>query len=322
MPNNSDAKLQTRLTNDEEYDFCHVETGKRFTVKWTPPSQSMKLLTRKYPSPRQISKSTIRKSVRTFTRHRINKSLNFEQTGRTDRFKTPSSGGLNKFSRSAKIMRALNFNSNSCPGTDSQRMSVTKVLNFDVSPSPKNMQSPASNFSVSSPIDSIHLSISSSDSHSTSIDENQNRTPSNPRKSAKKSLNYSSPHLNSSLNSPMVTISPVLRSGLKDKIDGIVEISETPNMHILKRISNKAIVSDIVNTSRNLYYDFERECSDSSPCPSTPKNTCKPIPESMSAIKKSHRKVNTNFKPNQRIFVANYSCFILFWFLGKIVKKV
>ena len=303
----------------EGYDFQNEGTGRRFLMKWSP-QEDMKFYSRsRYGSPRMLSKSVPKKN-KNLARIRINRSLNFDAgiiPKRDLKFKSPNSSldsicyeddnllPDKQLSRSAKIMRALNL---SRSPHNAEKKKVNKTLNFDMSPSPKKLlsysRSPCNivhlNLSTSSPKINKTLNFDSSPAESNissilgtsidSIDENQNQTPSHRRRSAKKSLKYLTPIRKSNIGSSDVSRkSPLLRSDLKEKIDNIVQRA-TPNLHSLKKSNRKpGFVKEIfVSTPRNLFNDFDDEDQSGS---KTPKNKFRLVPESMSAIKKSHKKV-------------------------------
>lgn len=308
-----DERIQGSVYN-EGYDYRNEVSGNRYFIKWSP-QEDMKFYSKsRYGSPRMLSKSMPRKN-KNLARCRINRSLNFDAgIPKTNlKFKSPNTSldsiccdEEKQLSRSAKIMKALNFGGSPI---NIGKNRVNKTLNFDFSPSPKRLLhyngSPCNivhlNLSTSSPKIGRSLNFESSPAESNissilgtsidSIDENQNQTPSQRRRSVKKSLKYLTPQRKTNDNtSDFAENSPMLRSELKEKIDNIIKIS-TPNVQLLKKSHKKPpFVKEIfVSTPRNLYNDFEDETS----VPKTPKNKIQLVPESRSAIKKSHKKVTT-----------------------------
>ncbi|XP_043278622.1 uncharacterized protein [Venturia canescens] len=313
--------------HNNDYDVCNTEMGQKFFVQWSPQNGPCYLSRNKYASPRSLSKSVPGRN-RTLVRYNINRSLNFEiggTRGRANSYKSQNSSSNSSFSadndhhlsRSAKILRALNIDYSPLKSTGSATRRINKSLNFDLSPSPKKIMSigriphnrsvPNSisplpkinktlNFDTSSGESSINSRV---DSSVESIDENQNQTPSQRNKKAKKSLDYQSPNFTSTnLASPILGAPlPSLRSGLRNKINSILQ-STTPHSQLLRRNSMKNRSDEFgASTPRNLYNDFqdeEDECMHSvaqnNDRSQTPENFIKIVPESMSAIKKSHKK--------------------------------
>lgn len=312
-----DEKLTSGRRNDD-YDLCNTETGQKFVIKWSSQDGARYLSRNRYASPRSISKSVPRRN-RGVGRCNINRSLNFDiGSQRTESYASPNSStgssdasheGDQYLSRSAKILRALNINYSPLQATKIAARKINKSLNFDLSPSPKRLAGFVKNSrnNYVSPISKINKTLnfdtSSSESNIDSVlnssvesmDENQNQTPSQRNRSVKKSLCYLTPGSEKSLGSPVSNFhSPSLRSGLKDKIDNIVRSNVTPNIQSLKRNQMKNRFDDFgSSTPRNLFNDFHDDDEDDDDGrPQTPENVIKIIPESMSAIKKSHRKVN------------------------------
>lgn len=324
-----DERIQGSVCSNDNYNYNTNEiSGNRYFMKWSP-QEDMKFYSKsRYGSPRMLSKSVPKKN-KNLARCRINRSLNFDAglTKSDLKFKSSPNTSLDsiccddekQLSRSAKIMKALNFGSfGSGGGIDGSPIStigkkkVNKTLNFNFSPSPKrlsyyNNRSPCNivhlNLSTSSPKIGKSLNFEASPAESNissilgtsidSIDENQNQTPSERRRSVKKSLKYHNHHTpqRKTNNHPFDFIdkSPLLRSELREKIDNIIKIS-TPNKQTLKKTHKKSpfIKEIFVSTPRNLYNDFDDVASSG---PRTPKNRIQLIPQSMSAIKKSHKKV-------------------------------
>ena len=314
MHNNQslDDRVRGSVCNDG-YGFHSEVTGNRYFMKWSPEEDTKYYSRSRYGSPRMLSKSVPRKN-KNLARCRINRSLNFDAgISKTDlKFKSPNSSSDSicyddekQLTRSAKIMRALNL---STSPLSIEKKKVNKSLNFDMTPSPKRLlsytTSPCNiihlNLSTSSPKINKTLNFDSSPAESNissilgtsvdSIDENQNQTPSQRSRNVKKSLKYLTPQRQMSIYSPNFNSrSPNLRTELKEKIDNIIQVT-TPNLQSAhKSIKKSAIMEEIfVSTPRNLFNDFDNEDQGGS---QTPKNKIRLIPESMSMIKKSHKKV-------------------------------
>ncbi|XP_034943218.1 uncharacterized protein [Chelonus insularis] len=299
-----DGKVENRPKDN--FDFCNIEADKMF-IKFTPPTETRFYSKNKFSS-RLLSKSVPRKS-RTLFRYKINRSLNFDVCQkRNDYFLSPKATNHSPIknihlSRSAKILKALNIEYN--PMTTGYKK-INKTLNFELTPSPKrfpktNSRRTISDFRLSSPSPRINKSLnfdSCDDSpiastHNTSvesIDENQNQTPSQRSRKVKKSLSYISLSSNGSSSSfDFNLLSPTLRPGLREKINDIVRVSMTPVHKPIHRSYENLIDENniVMSTPRNLYKDFSDDDQDR---PETPENVIRLIPESMSAIKKSHRK--------------------------------
>ena len=313
-----DEKL-TSSKRSEDYDFCNAKTGQKFVMKWSPQNTTKYLSKNRYASPRSVSKSVPRRS-RALVRYNINRSLNFDvRTRSSDNFKSPNSStdsnrspdGDQYLTRSAKILRALNINYSPSRIANLSKRKINKSLNFDLSPSPKKLgnlnRSPISislskyaspppriiktpNFDRSSSESNINSARNSSVE---SIDENQNQTPSQRYRMVKKSLCYLTPKSDKNFGSPdSNTQSPRLRSNLKEKIDDMIGNNMTPNLQSIKRNQIMKFDDFGSSTPRNLFNDFLDSEDDERP--HTPENLIKIVPESMSAIKKSHRKVKKN----------------------------
>jgi len=290
---------------------CNPEIEHKMIINWTPPDEKKFLLKRRFVSPRMLSKSVPRRNKNLF-QYRMSRSLNFDviNSGNNTWRKSPnssfdSSSDIDKsssrdLSRSAKIMRALSLDHNSIRH---QNINIKKSLNFD-SPSPKkgsylndspNNDSVSVDTSASPTFDKLlsydtnslgsvssNVLIVSSDS----IDENQNQTPQKSRKVAKISNGTSDTKENHN-NSSESSSSSLLRSNLKDRIDNILHIVQTPDLQSFKRERSKTH-GCVASTPRNLFQEFNQDECDR---PLTPENIMHLIPESMSAIKKSHKKV-------------------------------
>lgn len=305
--------LSNTMNSDNKDNNLNPESEHKLFINLTPLDNSRFFLKQRFRS-RVLSKSVPLKNT-SLLRHRMNRSLNFDIISpRKDNLLKYSSSyldidsfdagkSLRDLSRSAKIMRALSFNRDSFYH---RNMNIKKSLNFGSSPSPQK----TSNFDMGSPADSItdtssslldkslRLDSSSSDSVASSmlvaslesIDENQNQTPQQNRKIAKMSSSKrinTEENMNRSGSSSCSTSS--LRSNLKEKIDNIVHISQTPDLQSFKRQNrSRALSCNIVaSTPRNLSQEFNQDEHNRS---HTPDNMMHLIPESMSAIKKSHKK--------------------------------
>lgn len=254
-----------------------------------------------------------------------------EPRRRSDSFLSPKSVGhspINRnlpLSRSAKILKALNIEYS--PLINNEYKKINKTLKFDLSPSSTRFKSPIpstasnsrklSNSSIKSSGINKSLNFDSCDdspvasAHETSIesiDENQNQTPSSQKnRKIKKTLSYLSLSSSGSATSSSFEFnllsSPGLRTELREKIDDIVvnSMMSTPQSKLLsghkQLINNDEIAA---STPRNLYKDFtddeidadkDNDDNDDEERPETPVNVIRLIPESMSAIKKSHHKV-------------------------------
>ncbi|XP_072755421.1 uncharacterized protein [Anoplolepis gracilipes] len=304
--------LAKTMNSDNKDNNMNPESEHKFIMNMTPLDRSRFFLKRRFRSPRVLSKSVPLRST-SLLHQRMNRSLNFDiisprkdkllkySSSYLDNDSFDASKSLRDLSRSAKIMRALNFNRDSFYH---RNVNIKKSLNFDSSPSPQK----TNNVDISSPTDSItsspmldkslRLDSSSNDSSSVasnmfiasleSIDENQNQTPQQNRKFAKIS---SSRKINTEENaddSGSSCSTSSLRSNLKEKIDDIVHISQTPDLQSLKRENRSRAFGVIVaSTPRNLSQEFNQDVHNRS---HTPENMIDLIPESMSAIKKSHKK--------------------------------
>nr|XP_003703344.1 PREDICTED: uncharacterized protein LOC100877396 [Megachile rotundata]XP_012140573.1 PREDICTED: uncharacterized protein LOC100877396 [Megachile rotundata] len=274
----------------EDYASRNRELDQKCFIAWSPLEENKYLFRQKYVS---CSNSVPRRNKR-FIRYKISRSLNFDTNIHSSSSESSSFEEDKHLSRSAKIMRALNFNSSpSYYG----KTKIKKSLNFNLTPSPKrfmpskksirkalslNFNSPLSvsnkflNFD-DNPNQSVNSSLVYSSSES--IDENQNETPLQQNTKERGILHYSTP--NTKLNKKSASS---LRSQLKETIDNIICITATPNSQSMKRIKNRL---DEASTSRNLFYELYDNSNDR---PSTPVNVISIIPESTSAIKRSHKK--------------------------------
>lgn len=301
--------------SEDDFDFCNTETGQKFAIKWSP-SEDVKLISKhRFNGNRPISRSVPRKK-RSLFQYRINRSLNFEigTPRRETVFKSPNFDSEDSqicnekyLTRSAKILRSLNINFSP---SNSRKKKINKTLNFDSSPSPKRIfSSSESIYHKESPdfdsnvnrIPKINktLNFSSSSNGSNlsnylgssidSIDENQNQTPSHRNKNVKKSLNYLTPSPKLSSNAPRaINKTPMSR---EEFINNLKHNAETPDNRFSRESEKKSkhFEGISISTPRNLFQDFEDD--DKEMRPVTPENVVLFVPESMSAIKKSHKKV-------------------------------
>ncbi|XP_076624024.1 uncharacterized protein LOC143343233 [Colletes latitarsis] len=300
-----DDPIAARKMNDDkskkDYNTRSTEMDKKYFLPWCPLDEKKLLLKHRYIS---CSRSVPRRSKR-FDRYKINRSLNFDSNIHNSSSENSSFEEDKHLSRSAKIMKALS--SNTSPSYYG-RTKIKKSLNFNVTPSVKRFMPPKKSIRKSlslnfgSPL-SVSNKLSNFDNDSSdsvnnkliftsseSIDENQNETPSQHSAKEHETLHFSTPNTKlskQSLNSPSFT--PLLRSRLKETIDNIVYITATSSSQSLKCIKGRSKCLDnvITNTSRNLYLEFH-DNDDDRPC--TPENLIRIVPESMSAIKRSHKK--------------------------------
>lgn len=290
------------------YSIHSAELDRKCFLPWSPLEENKMLLKHRYIT---CSRSVPHRSKR-FVQYKINRSLNFDVNIRSSSSENSSFEEDKHLSRSSKIMKALNCNTSpSYYG----RTKIKKSLNFNLTPSPKRFmpakkgirKSLSLNFGSSLSGSNTPLSLSnkllnndddSSDSvnsslifaSSESIDENQNETPSQHSTKERETLHFSTPNTKLSRKSLYSThFTPLLRSRLKESINNIVYISATPNSQSLKCIKGRSKCLDnlVTNTSRNLFHEFH-DNDDDRPC--TPENLIRIIPESMSAIKRSHKK--------------------------------
>lgn len=300
--------------SEDDFDFCNTETGQKFAIKWSP-SEDVKLISKhRFIGSRQISRSVPRRK-RSLFQYKINRSLNFEiGTPRHEAvFKSPNFDSDDSpicnekyMTRSAKILRSLNINFSPSRARNKR---INKTLNFDLSPSPKRIFSSteslcnkeSSNFesnvnSISKINKTLNFSSSSNASNLSSylgssggsIDENQNQTPSHRNRSVKKSLIYLTPSPKQNANlSRSVNKTPMSR---EEFINNLKCNAETPDLRVIKQSDKKSKYFDGigVSTPRNLFREFEDD--DKEMRPATPENVVQFMPESMSAIKKSHKK--------------------------------
>ncbi|XP_076249731.1 uncharacterized protein LOC143189024 [Calliopsis andreniformis] len=287
-----------KCLEDNSVHDTHLE--QKCFLPWSPVGDNSALLKQRYVS---YSKSVPRRSKR-FVQYRLSQSLNSDVHNHNSSSENISFEEDKHLTRSAKIMRALNFNSSpSYYG----KTKTKKSFNVNSTPSPKRFMPvkktirKALSLSFGSPL-SLSNKVLDFDNDSSdcannsltftspeSIDENQNETPSQQNAKRYKRLHYSTP--NAKLNRKSLcstSFTPLLHSRLKEAIDNIVLITATPNSHSLKYNKGKSkCIDNMTNTSRNLFHEFHDKDDER---PHTPENFVHIVPESMSAIKRSHKK--------------------------------
>lgn len=212
---------------------------------------------------------------------------------------------LSLFSRSAKIMKALSSNSHSFRN---ESVKTRKLLNFDSTPSPKQ-DSSYENSSSSIDTDTSSTPLNSSMIDSTdnnvstveAIDENQNKTPQQNRKQVKKSKRTDlreNTHIWSRASRLMSLVDKEQREGRKETDKDANH--KTFQRFLLDSRSNELGRVITASTPRNLFQEFNQETDDR---PNTPENIINIIPESISAIKKSHKKVCISFMLHVLLFL-------------------
>lgn len=295
-------------------NIMNSESKHKVLINWSPFNESTFLL--QHGSPRMLSKSVPRIN-RSLFRYKINRSLNFDVRSRKNSWSKSSNSSLddgdNSFekdrlsrdlSRSAKIMRALSFDLNS---SSHRNMGIKRSLNFDLTPSPEKSNSNSSNShtdstnaklsdSTSSPLLSEFSKLEANSSDSTansaleSMDENQNQTPKQNRKMIKISNNETFDTKKNVNESESFCSTSSFRSSSKDNPDNIMCMTQTPDLQSLKQNNRSKAFNCVIiaSTPRNLFQEFN-ENEDNRPC--TPENVMHLIPQSISSIKKSHKKV-------------------------------
>ncbi|XP_043584571.1 uncharacterized protein LOC122568658, partial [Bombus pyrosoma] len=289
----------------------NYEMDQKCFIAWSPLEKNDFSFKHRYVT---CSRSVPHKSKR-LAKYRLSRSLNFDATACNSNSENSSFEEDKHLSRSAKIMRALNFNSSpSYYG----KTKIKKSLNFNLTPSPKSFRrakkgirkSLSLNFNspLSVPNKFLNLYDNPGDSansgllfsSSDSIDENQNETPLQQSTKEHEMLHYSTPNAKYTRKSSChsASFTPLLRSRLKETIDNIVYVAATPNSQSLKRVKGRTKYTNniIMNTSRNLLHEFHDKDDTSRSC--TPKNLICIIPESMSAIKRSHKKERSSRRSN------------------------
>ncbi|XP_023289420.1 uncharacterized protein LOC105700583 [Orussus abietinus] len=278
----------------KELSFYDVE-GDRNLIDKRSPQEEMKYFTLgQYSSPLVLNKSMPRRN-RSLVFHQTNRSLNFDGhllKSPHSMFSCSSPIGDKNLSRSAKIMRALNLDEASPCGLARKE---NKLSTLDSSPA-KSLSSFGSpcytennrpnqcdkfdkilNFNISygeSNVDSL------SGSSLNSFDENQNQTPLRRNERTIRILN----HLNSNEN-----VSTKHDKPIPDNHGGGNQFGVIPNVQSIRKGEkmSKIEVNVTKRTPRNLFDDFNE---DENERPRTPENVGQPVPENLSAIKKSHKK--------------------------------
>lgn len=194
-----------------------------------------------------------------------------------------------EMSRSGKIMRALSSTNSSFRH---ESVGIRKSLNFDSSPSPKRSSCDENSISSISDTPLSVLTLSSTDSpdnnvpvtSAESIDENQNKTPQQSRKYIRGS---SSRTENASAPTRTAYLMSLLGKERKKRTDK--SIDEHHGVSPLCSFTGSKGPSRVISAStpRNLTQEFNQEVDAR---PHTPVNMINVIPESLSAIKKSHKK--------------------------------
>ena len=294
----------------EDYDnnIHSKPLDKKYFLPWSPLEESKFLLKHRYVS---CSRSAPHKNKR-FVRYKLTRSLYLDVNIRNSSSENGSFVEDKHLSRSAKIMRALNVSSSRAYY---ERTKIKKSLNFNLTPSPKRFVPArkgirkALSLSFSPPVFGSNKTLDYDDdpndttnsssifTSSESIDENQNETPSQQSMKGHGTLHYSTPNTRLSRKSLCSTsFAPVLPSRLKATIDNVMCSSTTPNSHSTKYIEGRSKCLDNIatNTSRNLFHEFHGgdndDDDDDDNRPHTPENLIRIFPESMSAIKRSHKK--------------------------------
>jgi len=326
-----DAKANDNKKRDND-NTCNPEVEHKMIINWTPPDEKKFLLKRRFVSPRMLSKSVPRRNMNLF-QYRMSRSLNCDviNSGNNTWHKSPNSSfdsssdksSPRDLSRSAKIMRALSLNRSLI--RHHKNINIKKSLNFDSPPSPKK----SSHFNGSPHNDAVSVDTSASPTFekllsydtsslgsvsssvlisSDSIDENQNQTPQKSRKVAKISNGTSDTKENQNNLSESSSSTSLLRSNLKDRIDNILNIVQTPDLQSFKRERSKT-QGCVASTPRNLFQEFNQdECNR----PLTPENIMHLLPENMSAIKKSHKKVFILFSV---LFAILFNCIYIYYMI-------
>lgn len=277
---------------------------------WTASDKKYFLMKHQFGSPKVLNRSATQRN-RHLLRCKINRSLNFDfnfsKKGHLRRLSPNSMDNhcfnMNKsreLSRSAKIMRALS----SDISFSHRNENIKKSLQYELSPKKTSSSDESTsidsiiNTPLHTPDKSLDLDKNSTDTStsssvptasSESIDENQNRTPQQNRKVAKILSDTSSTKRSASKSGSSGSTS-LLRSNMKERIDSITYNARTPDFQCLKQGDRlRASSCDVAaSTPRNLFKEFGNDEEDS---PHTPENMMQLIPEGMSSIKKSHKKV-------------------------------
>ncbi|KYN37175.1 hypothetical protein ALC56_08966 [Trachymyrmex septentrionalis] len=271
------------------------------TIKVTSPSED-KFLPHTFKLPTTSTKHYPRKNRYLF-QYKMAKSL--LDTTDTDTWNSPNTSSdcciynsLRMLSRSSKIMNALSSTHNSF--RQDTVGGIRKSLNFDSSPSPKGNSSYDENStsSINTDTSSSILNLSSVDSTDSnvpmtsgeSIDENQNQTPQQNRKSSYRIDIKDNMHIRSRTIYLMSLIGQQIDERRKKEAfnKNASYKSSHPFYSFNSFIRSKGPSLVIpVSTPRNLSQEFNQELDDRS---HTPENIINVIPESINSIKKSHKK--------------------------------
>lgn len=271
-------------------------------INLTSPTEE-RFLPYQFKLPRVSIKQYPRKNKFRF-QYKMGKSSFFDSTSTDNSLHSPNSNldydsciykSIRILSRSAKIMRALSSPSSSFRRKD---VGIRKLLNFDSTPSPKESNNYENSSSINTDTPSSTLNSSLTDSTDSnvptaeSIDENQNQTPQQNRKYLKISSNRIDIKENTCVGSRTSYLMSLLEKE-RTNTDANHEISFHPfcSFNPFNNGSNGSRVI-IASTPRNLSQEFDQEIQDR---PHTPENMINIIPESISAIKKSHKKVYMQF---------------------------
>ncbi|KYN22190.1 hypothetical protein ALC57_05467 [Trachymyrmex cornetzi] len=260
---------------------------------WT--SSSEEIHSRKFKLPEASTKHYPRKNRYRF-QHTIARSLLVDTY--TGTWNSPNASSdccctsyksFRTLSRSSKIMNAL---SSAHSSFRQDTVGIRKSLNFDSSPSPKGNSSYDENStsSISTDASSFVLNLSSVDSTDSnvpmtsgeSIDENQNQTPQQNRKSIYKT------DIRDNMRSRTIYLMSLIKEQKEATNKNATQGSSRPfcsfNSLIESKLSSRIITA---STPRNLSQEFNQELDDRS---HTPENMINVLPESISSIKKSHKK--------------------------------
>ncbi|XP_078044478.1 uncharacterized protein LOC144473975 [Augochlora pura] len=292
-----------RMNDDKmkgSYNISNIEMEQKRYLPWSPLEQNRFVRKHTYVS---CSKSVPRRNKH-FVRYNMSKSLNSDKNVCCSSPENSSFEEDKRMSRSSKIMKALNFHTNL---SHYGKTKIKRSLNFNLTPSPKRFSCAKKHTQKALRLSPLSASNKLSDlvkdsndcannsfamSSTDSIDENQNETPLRRHAIQRETLHYSTP--NAKLNTKSlfsVNSTPLLRGQLEKSIANIVRINPaTPVSQSLKCIqgSSKRFDNSMTNTSRNLFHEFHDDDDDDRP--QTPENVISIIPESMSAIKRSHKK--------------------------------
>ncbi|KYN08247.1 PREDICTED: uncharacterized protein LOC108775614 [Cyphomyrmex costatus] len=198
---------------------------------------------------------------------------------------------LRMLSRSGKIMNALSSTHGSFRR---DTVGIRKSLNFDSSPSPKENSSNDDNStsSINTNTSSSILNLSSVESIDSnapmtsveSIDENQNQTPQQNRKSSYRIDIKNNTCIQSRTLHLMSLVKEQWEATNKNTNCGSLRPSCSFNLFTGSKGPHHIVTA---STPRNLSQEFNQALDDR---PHTPENIINVIPESISSIKKSHKK--------------------------------